>query len=147
MNRPDLNRFRLPNDDSVCLDVNYCGIICSSLISGNRSREVSSELFLADGFGTRGRTLLQKHLRSREGFRQKGDVMHSLQATLDALEKARTRKQELKELLKNLTEQCRLVKQEVKMHEKRVEAMMREREYVEYLDTLRLDQQLRFLDE
>jgi hypothetical protein len=73
--------------------------------------------------------------------------MHSLQATLDALEKARTRKQELKDLLRNLTEQCRLVKQEVKMHEKRLEAMMREREYVEYLDTLRLDQQLKFLDE
>ncbi|MGO9572122.1 MAG: hypothetical protein ACLP5H_31760 [Desulfomonilaceae bacterium] len=70
---------------------------------------------------------------------RKGDVMDGLQASLDALERARSRKRELKGLIRNLAEQYRLVKEEMEMHKKRAEALIHEHEYVGYLDTTKLD--------
>jgi hypothetical protein len=68
--------------------------------------------------------------------------MSSLETTLDALKKARRRKKDLKRLMKNLIEQYRLVKKEEAMHEKRAEALIQEREYSGYTDTIKLGEPL-----
>jgi hypothetical protein len=68
--------------------------------------------------------------------------MSSLETTLDALKKARRRKKDLKRLMKNLIEQYRLVKKEEQMHEKRAEALIQEREYSGYTDTIKLGEPL-----
>jgi hypothetical protein len=69
-------------------------------------------------------------------------MMSSLETTLDALKKARRRKKDLKRLMKNLIEQYRLVKKEEAMHEKRAEALIQEREYSGYTDTIKLGEPL-----
>jgi hypothetical protein len=44
--------------------------------------------------------------------------------------------------MKNLIEQYRLVKKEEAMHEKRAEALIQEREYSGYTDTIKLGEPL-----
>lgn len=68
----------------------------------------------------------------------KGDIMPSLETTLDALKKARRRKKELKKLIKNLIEQYHLVKREEEMHVKQARALIQEREYSGFTDTIKL---------
>jgi len=66
--------------------------------------------------------------------------MPSLETTLDALERARRRKKDLKRQLKNLIEQLRLVQKEEEMHTKRARALIQEREYSGFTDTIKLDE-------
>ena len=65
--------------------------------------------------------------------------MLSLKTTLDALERARSRRRELKRLIRNLIEQYRLVKREEEMHKKRAEALLQDREYSAVMDTITTD--------
>jgi len=65
--------------------------------------------------------------------------MLSLETTLEALDRARRRKKDLKRQLKNLMEQLRLAKQEEEMHTKRARALIQEHEYSGYTDTIKLD--------
>jgi hypothetical protein len=66
--------------------------------------------------------------------------MPSLETTLDALERARHRKKDLKRLMKNLIEQDRLVRKEEEVHTKRARALIQEHEYSGYTDTIKLDE-------
>ena len=66
--------------------------------------------------------------------------MPSLKTSLDALKKVRRRKKDLKRKLKNLIEQLRLAKKEEEMHTKRARALIQEREYSGFTDTIKLDE-------
>ena len=66
--------------------------------------------------------------------------MPSLETTLDALERVRRRKKELKRSIKDLIEQLRLVKREEEMHTKRARALIQEHEYSGSTDTIKLDE-------
>ena len=69
--------------------------------------------------------------------------MPSLETTLDDLKRARRRKKDLKRQLKNLIEQLRLAKREEEMHTKRARALIQEREYSGFTDTIKLDEYLK----
>jgi len=69
--------------------------------------------------------------------------MPSLETTLEDLERARSRKQDLKRQLKKLIEQLRLAKREEEMHTKRARALIQEREYSGFTDTIKLDEYLK----
>ncbi len=70
--------------------------------------------------------------------------MDKVESTLRALEQARRRKTELKTLLGALYHEYKLIKTEIKLHEERLERWMSEREYAEYLDTIKIDDSLEF---
>ena len=69
--------------------------------------------------------------------------MPNVETTLEDLEKARRRKKDLKRQLKNLLEQLRLAKKEEEMHTKRARALIQEREYSGFTDTIKLDEYLK----
>lgn len=65
--------------------------------------------------------------------------MEDLKASMKALGQARRRKKELKSLLEILYEEYKLVKTEIKLHEKRIEKSMSAHEYSAFLDTTEID--------
>jgi hypothetical protein len=73
----------------------------------------------------------------------KGDIMPSLETTLEDLERARRRKRDLKRQLKKLIEQYRLAKLEEEIQIKRARALIQEHEYSGFTDTIRLDEPTR----
>ncbi len=70
--------------------------------------------------------------------------MDNVESTLKAVEQARRRKKELKSLLGVLYEEYKLVKAEIKLHERRLEKWMSEKEYAAFLDTIKMDDSLEF---
>ncbi len=66
--------------------------------------------------------------------------MDTVKVSLDALERAKRRRKELKRLIKNLIEQYRLLKKEEDMHTKRARALIQEHEYSGSTDTIKLDE-------
>jgi len=69
--------------------------------------------------------------------------MPSLETTLEDLKRARLRKKRLKRSIKNLIEKLRLAKREEEKHTKRARALIQEREYSGFTDTIKLDEHLK----
>jgi hypothetical protein len=67
-----------------------------------------------------------------------------LEYTLKAVEQARRRKRELKNLIEVLFEEYKLVRTEIDMHKKQIEKLMSAKEYSAYLDTIRVDTSIEF---
>jgi hypothetical protein len=70
--------------------------------------------------------------------------MEDVENTLRAVEQARRRRKELKSLLGVLVKEYKLVKNEIKLHEERLEKWMSAKEYAAYLDTIDMDGPLEF---
>ncbi len=70
--------------------------------------------------------------------------MGELEYTLKAVEQARRRKRELKNLIEVLFEEYKLVRTEIDMHKKQIEKLMSAKEYSAYLDTIRVDTSIEF---
>jgi hypothetical protein len=65
--------------------------------------------------------------------------MDNVEKSLRALEQARQRKKDLKRLLGVLYEEYKLVKTEIKLHEKLLENWMAATEYAAFLDTIKIE--------
>jgi len=70
--------------------------------------------------------------------------MEDVEKTLKAVQQARRRKKELKSLIGVLSEEYKLVKKEIKLHEERLEKWMSAKEYSAFLDTIKMDAPLDF---
>ena len=70
--------------------------------------------------------------------------MEDVENTLKAVEQARRRRKELKSLIGVLSEEYKLVKTEIKLHEERLEKWMTAKEYSAFLDTIKMDVPLDF---
>jgi len=70
--------------------------------------------------------------------------MDDVEKTLKAEQQARRRKKELKSLIGVLSEEYKLVKTEIKLHEERLEKWMSAKEYSAFLDTIKMDAPLDF---
>ncbi len=75
---------------------------------------------------------------------ERSDIVEEIENTLEALKRARRRKNELRSLLEVLQKQYKLVKTEIGLYEERIEKWMSDREYAALMDTTDLDTTLVF---
>jgi hypothetical protein len=70
--------------------------------------------------------------------------MTNLEEVMEALEKAKKRRKEIKKLVGVLVKEYDLLKKEIELHQKHVNRLVREKEYSQFLDTVKLEQPLSF---
>ena len=70
--------------------------------------------------------------------------MGNLDQAVDALEKAKKRRKEIKKLVEIWVKEYNLVKKEIELLQKQVSSIVREKEYSQFVDTVKLEGPMKF---
>jgi hypothetical protein len=70
--------------------------------------------------------------------------MGNLDQTVDALEKAKRRRKEIKKLVETWVKEYNLIKKEIELLQKQVSMIVREKEYSQFVDTVKLEGPMKF---
>lgn len=67
----------------------------------------------------------------------------TIDEVMDCLEGAKKRRKEIKKIVETLVKEYNLIKKEIELHQKHLNRLVREKEYSQFLDTVKIDD-LRF---